>query len=329
MKMLADMMLAVNPRAVPFTSNKVIDITRLVGVMRKAERYVLDENLIRTIVQLSQCYPARAKQYMDLAWPAADSVWIEFPSQPMLQERRAIHGKDFAYVHRQPEARTGILVHMINGAMHLNCFEHDETCRSIFPWPMGFYLFKEPVEQELFECAAVWGYTEGMDLEVLRGYAVPSLHPDAVRNLPKDYKELVQIMTAELAGLVRLTVIALALLASPATRVGPPVRPRGRFIAHNATHPYQPRRFVELEIPKRVREVRPYIEKMLATHHKRLHEVRAHYRHLTYQPRAPGWLPIETPQGMLWRKAIARHLRGDPDLGVVEHEGIHAKGAKL
>jgi hypothetical protein len=325
MKMLADLLIA--QPYMRLDNNRLVDSTPLAKIAHRAERYVLDEQTTRMLVRLANCWPRRMKQVMEIAWPAAPDVWIEWPSFAMLDERRKIQGPDWEFTLRQPEASTAALIALRDGHMHINCIEHDETCRGVFPWLVGFKVFKEPRDdQPLDDACAVWGYTRTTPgVESMRGYAIPSLHPDLIAETRK--RDMQKIMINELAGFVRVTLTALALLASPATLLGPPVRPRGRFVGKGgATHPYQPRRFVELALPKRVRNAQAFVERTLTTQHRKLHEVRAHYRHFKYQPNAPGWEPIEIEGEKLWRKPIARHLRGDPDLGVVEHAGVHVKG---
>lgn len=324
MKMLADLLIA-NP-VMRLAKGRTIDSAALAKAARRAERYLLDERTTRMIVRVSNNHPAFMRKLMDLAWPAAEDVWIEFPSHAMLDERAKLHMNSFDYVLRTPKAHTAALISTSGDVMHINCIEHDETCHGIFPWLLGFKVFKERQDQPMDECLAVWGYTpEAKHPEILQGYALPSVHPDTMNDVT-GMEEIRGILLKELAGFVRLTLVALALLSSPATRKGPPTRPRGRFVAHGGTHPYHPRQFVELALPKTVRDAQAYVERTLATHHKRLHEVRSHYRHLLYRPNAPGWEPIEIEGEKLWRKAIAKHLRGNPDLGVVEHVGVHVKG---
>lgn len=326
MKSLADMLIAnPYPRVGDMASLKNIDCTLMAKTARVGERYELDDPTTRMMMRLANVYPRKIKQYMELAWPAAPEVWIEYPSKAMLEARRLIHGPEWEYVTRSTEARTAMVISCSDSIMHLNCLEHDEDCRGLFPWLLGFRIHKEPIEQELTACGLTWGYeTTVPGLSSLCGHAVATVHPSIVK--PEIRQKLISVMSHELAGFVRVTLTALAMLNSPATRVGPPVRPAGRFVAAGGTHPYRPRRMVELALPKTVHDPVKYLEKTLATHHRRLHEVRAHYRHLPRQPNAPGWEPITIGNETLWRKAIARHLRGNPDLGVVEHEGVLVKG---
>lgn len=328
MKSLADTL--ISQPYLRLEGGRIIDSKIIASAVKAAERYELDEATVKLIVNLSNANPDVIRRYIDLAWPAAPLVWIEFPSHAMLEERRRIHGAPWDYVIRQPNARTGMAIDCRPGHMHINCIEHDETCKGIFPWPMGYKVYREPDRrQTLKNVGEVWGYLPDVKkLDVLRGYGWASLHPDVMEDITES-ERLVEHMYKELAGFVRLTITALALLACPATAIGPPVRPRGRFVAHGATHPYRDRRYVTLALPKTVREPVRHVERMLATHHKRLHEVRAHYRHLRHRPSTPGWEQIIIGNEMYWRKSIPRHLRGDPDLGVVEHpDGTHVRGPK-
>ncbi|HEY1878453.1 MAG TPA: hypothetical protein VGG68_00825 [Caulobacteraceae bacterium] len=104
--------------------------------------------------------------------------------------------------------------------------------------------------------------------------------------------------------------------------VGQEERPPGHVLVGGRMRPRLTICPLTLQVPRRIRNVAAYARRKLAetATGKRLHEVRAHYRHLAFQPRPPGWMPVIIEGQMMWRKRIDSHLRGDPALGVIEHD---------
>lgn len=106
-------------------------------------------------------------------------------------------------------------------------------------------------------------------------------------------------------------------------------RPPGQQLIGGTSRPYLTRCAAKVVVPRRIRRVTKWAldEMRAAAARKRLHEVSAHYRHLRHKPLTDGWVEVEIEGETYWRKRIDQHLRGDPDLGVVEHDVTLVKGA--
>lgn len=317
----------------PFGKIGPIDNTSVQAILRRAERYVLDDAATRMAVDLSHASPKQVEQMISLAWPAAGAVWVEMPAVTMLQRRAALHpGHSYqaAIDERDPNARTAMLVERQPERLVIWLVEdvakEDYTPKEpSFAWVLGYHIYREPqlTAQDLDQIKIIWGYTEPAKVDVLarRGYV--SMSASIAQRLGQ--KGIYEVAT-EMAGFTRLSLAILTMLNTIAT-VEPATRPAGlRLVSGGHSRPYLSRSLVTVRVPKRVRDTRRWAQKQIATAHRRLHEVRAHWRHLKHQPRRPGWEAIEIDGTAYWRRVIDAHLRGDAELGVVSHDGFEVKG---
>jgi hypothetical protein len=314
--------------------NKLIDSTLFVPIVKQASKFVLDEEATRMVVRLSSQQGIADPEHMALmanaAWPAADHVWIELPSEFMLKERELInpagqywHKVDgVPYEERKPHHRMAVFAHKRDDqSMIIHCVEHfvGSAKDEVFSWPLGFLFHKSPTEgkQDAKTLKALWGYgSDATHLDHLRGRAHFTLHPGFVMTDPEFSTHV-----RELLGFLRLSVAALAILNTVA-EVSASNRPPGQFIGKGGrSHPRQTRSFVTIKLPKRIKDPVAYVRRKFALHSRKLHDVSAHYRHLPYPPNAPGWEYVDTHLGPRWRKPIPKHMRGNIELGVVEHKG--------
>lgn len=328
--------------------------------LRTARKYVLDDEATRLASNLSCSSPEQVARMLEVAVPPANVTWIEMPSAVMLDARR--RAKDTAgfteaqeaYMDRRPaDCRIGLLIiqdpglHKDGNVWGLYAVEHGDTVAEHFTWPIGFMVATEgrpflpdeshdlgPLTEE-FMTAKVWGYHETAPaLKVLngRGFVImPSTYSRTERT-----KELVDGIAAtamqELSGITRLAVACLAMLnAVPVIETeGRP--PGSRLLKGGRTAPLYARSTVSLSIPRRVRAKEAFARRAIAAEVKRkkLHEVRPHFRHLTRKPAQDGWTQAIHPLTLqpCWRKKIDGHLRGDPELGVVEHRTTIVHGPK-
>jgi hypothetical protein len=336
-KSLADTIIS-NPKA--RLGNDVLDCNHLLPDIRRAQRYVLSPDMAVTATTLSSAInPEWARKLIDLGWPPAEVTWIEWPSREMLETRKLMKTIGPSLMGDPPETRpehcmTGILIrkdHPQAGSLHINCIEHDETGKGIWPWPLGYIVHRERYIGAVAtpEVRAIWGYTEAVNIDPLVGHANATVHPN-FSSSKGDVQKATNIMLQELAGLLRQAFSITTLLNLPTmTVIGQPKRPLGRYVGQGGkTHAYLSRTMVDMALPRTRQGSPTSLLKLIDDHHRRyrLHEVSAHYRHLRHEPKAQGWEKIEIAGATYWRKAIAPFLRGDPDLGVVEHEAHRVHG---
>jgi hypothetical protein len=311
-------------------SKRLIDSTTLIPGVKRATKFVLDDDATRLVADLSNQAPKDIAAMLTAAWPASQETWIELPCETLIQAREKFHGQGWRDAigakPRPSHHRLAIYVHpssMSADAMVINCVEHDDEDIGVMAWPAGFVFYKEPQRISLAAeedwGRKLWAYGPSIDIRPLYGRAALSVHP--AFNAEREMKFL-DGAVHELRGFLRLAIAALAAINTIA-EISPPTKGEGRFIGRGGTtHARQAAAFVTLRLPHRVKDVKAYARRQFVAYHKRLHEVRPHYRHLKHNPLSEGWEAIETHLGPRWRKVIQGHLRGNPDLGVVEHKGI-------
>lgn len=311
------------------------------------QRYVLDAGAVEMMVRLTQQLPDKVAPLVQAGWPAADVTWVEYSARQLFEARDrwgaqppegAGEWKKLA-LSRPAQARVGALIKKeADGSLSVNVMEDDaESPGRSFCWPCGFRLYavsQRHHEDDLPEQTKkdferlIWGYTRGIDLGPLKDRARVTLHHTALKH--PNGGQLIAATLSELAGVLRLTMSAMSLLNTVA-EVGPSLRPEGHRIgAGGHTRPYLPRALVRLEVPRRVRDPVRWATQAAKEHAgRRLHEVRAHWRYLRREPARGSWERIEMEDGrVLWRRPIAQHLRGNPDIGVVEHAGVGVVGSR-
>ena len=327
MKILADKIIA----SKRFRTNVVRDTPRQIAPdVRMARKYVLENHATALMTELANAKPADMKRMIQVGWPAEEALWFEFPTKVVIDTREKLHpgwkeslGFD---VKKEVGDLTGFIVKKNGDSWQMMVIE---ACKSflqiddIFVWPVGYVLYKEPqpdvpgyeINDRVY-IEKAWGYNaNSKGVKALGGHVSLTMHKDM---LEKKYHELLAAALAELQGCLRLAVAAMSMLntvAEPTERVNGP-----RFISGGRTHPASAYYPLVISVPKR-HTARPigYITNQIAQHHRRLHEVRGHWRHVKRQPRTDGWQEIEINGVTYWRKAIQAHYRGDPELGIVEH----------
>ncbi len=181
------------------------------------------------------------------------------------------------------------------------------------------------------QAGRVWGYRYGVDEKFMgplvdRAVAQTPLRFFGLDPLSGDDH---RATTRSMGGMLRVAVAMLSMLNSVAA-IEDATRPPGGRLLRGAVRPYLSRAPVTITVPKRIKKVVDWARREVreACARKRLHEVRPHYRHLQQQPATPGWAEVSIDGKTYWRKRIDGHLRGDPDLGVVEHTHTVVKGPK-
>lgn len=324
---LADDIIAHPNARVPGT-DVVMTAPEIVRDLRTADRYVLDGRGVQVMHQLAAQDPKDILRLLKVAKPANPLTWIEWETWQLFDEReRTDPGwhERMAVDRRKPGQRSGIFVLIRDdGSLHINAIEHQADSRLPLYWPLGFNLFIEPEDQapDMATVCNVWGYEETADdLKVLARHGRFSAHP----SYPLSERKLGSL-AKQLSGFTRMTVAVLAMLNTIAEK-SESTRPRRRFIAGGRTHPYVERRFLTVHVPKRVTDVTRWANREAVLYHKRLHQVRAHWRYLKDRPNTAGWEHVEIDGVDYWRKTIEAHLRGNADLGIVEHvEGAIVRG---
>lgn len=308
------------------------------SAMLRADRMVVDDAAVRLAVTLAISAPREMRRMLDQIEFPAQPMWLEWSSRTMLQARLAegtLISPEEADS-RDPAAKTGLLIMPgLDNARELHSWcvedadaESAKIAGEIMLWPIGITLYQpQDRRSESKGGNMIWGYGDDVDVAPLSGRAAYLVTQSKERLLGKDG---VATAAHELSGWSRMTVAMLAMLQT-VTIAGEPTRVPGSVRLGGRLQPNLSTRHLSLQVPHRIRNVPAYARRRLheeATFRKRLHEVRAHYRHLDHQPRAPGWAPILVEGQTLWRKRIAGHLRGDPSLGVVEHDVTVVHGPK-
>lgn len=327
----------INPRARPrvdpkasladdFVNHRCVDpddpydVAVARDVISRAKRYVFDQAAADMASALAGLPPLQLAKLLDACKPASSPVWIEMPVHEMFNDFE--HGPS-------PGGRCALLAEWAtDGGTHCMLIHHLEP-PVVRWWPSGFLMAHEGKPY----LKSATAYTDelknglwGFDYEpgTLHGRAKITLHPTVVRQHKKN-GEMVTIP----AGWTRFAIAALTILNSRSVEVSEPVRPAGQRLIGGKSRPYASLIPLRISLPRRVRNRAAYLAREAIAEHARrcLHEVSPHYRHLTHQPKTPGWLPVEIDGTIYWRKRIEAHLRGDPDLGVVEHDVTMVHGA--
>jgi len=302
--------------------------------VKAAQRYVLDDASTAMATRLAGCMPRQLAKLIALAKPASTETWIEWPTSVMMQTRDALYPgwREQAGVEPRrvdPEARIGVLVNLEGEAMHLHCVETPGHKHAPVMWAIGYMIGAGLEGTGDDEARMGWGYAESVDVSALRGSIMVTIHPFSSRIADGERREALAMMIRELSGLTRITMSALAMLNSVAS-IEEATRPAGRHvISGGSTAPFLSRRMVTLALPRTVRDPLAHVIRVGEARRKRLHEVRAHWRHYTRPPlnSLRGAERIETLDGrILWRVPVEKHLRGDPDIGVIDHAGVAVRG---
>ncbi len=287
-------------KAIHRTENYALRHAALLSGLKHARKYVLDTPASLLVHRLAYATPKELLRMLQVALPPAKTTWVELETD---SEAPGTYGA------------------LVTSSLCGDTFTATITLRdrlyqhTVLPTKFVVSLGSALViSGDVPGAGNVWGFAEGTDgLAGLEGRA----YVDAPRVHPNDLNGL----RASLPVFLRCVVAALAMLNSVPT-VMVESRPRGLRLVKGQMRPYADRTTVSLNIPKRVRAHRAYALKQInkEIHRKRLHEVRGHYRHVSHKPQAPGWTAGINPitGEPCWRKSIAPHLRGDPNLGVLE-----------
>ena len=295
--------------------------------LKHARRFMLDEQASLLVDLLCRTNPKELLRILQVAAPPARTTWVEM-YQPGVKRSGsgALLYKFGALVQTGEEGGTL----SITQTSHVAGVSTPDTLHRPLPGTARFdgpeqlrtamlsSIFTVALDGAPYKklgaakTAAIWGFEP--DTEGLAGL-------DGRIRVPGN-AELVDLKNLSLLSIfLRATVVSLAVLNSVPT-VMVESRPRGLRLVKGQMRPYADRTTVSLNIPKRVRAHRAYALKQInkEIHRKRLHEVRGHYRHVSHKPQAPGWTAGINPitGEPCWRKSIAPHLRGDPNLGVLE-----------
>jgi len=319
-------------------------------LLHKAEKIVFDEAAVRMAVRLSNGKPIDIARMIDVALPPSKITWIEVPAEAMLDERAKqakLRGDRFDYEPREPNDRCGWLIITHEQWYDTICIEHAYRTRKIFEWPLTYSIARNRdvvVNRELIaasekrtefekgrgsvndQACQLWGYSGKVP-------GIDNLHHKAMMNIPahmmhlRDNPAMVNHVAKELSGMPRMIVALLALLQT-STISDEPVRPRGRFLSGGKSHPYAERRVASLHVPHRIKDQYKYVTRQIREEgdriRKRLHKVKAHFRHSRYLPlNGEGWTPCYCPgreAGRWYHKRIDEHMRGDESLGVIARE---------
>ena len=302
------------------THPKGIKSEFLIASLQRAKRYVLDDKATVLAVDLSHSNPRHMADMLETLTLLHDDIWFEMPSQTLLKAKA--HFSPHKSEDRPKDARTALLISRHNTGLKLWCIEDssDSLDGTTFAWPISFDIAQAGTFTSFMAPDATqeaWGYlpTAG-SLNRLLGSCQITAHPSFAARLGSDG---IHSMAQELSGLPRLAIALLTMLTHVAD-ISPAQRPQG-LVRHNGTLTNKlSTHTLTYRLPKRIRNPLAYVRGQVASHHKRLHEVAPHYRHLTYRPSTPGWEPVIIADSTYYRKLIPPHLRGNPDLGVVTHD---------
>jgi hypothetical protein len=305
-------------------------------LMLEAKRYVMDDDALKLAVDLSESWPREVLHQLDAIEMPASAVWIEFSSQTLTQQRLKYGTLEDAPADRPPTARCGMLIKdRGDGQIQTWCIEDGDPDEfgsregMIVSWPLSYAIsLTGPHKAHRGQpgwTGVCWGYgSQTEDLELLAGRAWPTMAPSFMKLFNE--QGAAKLMH-ELRGWTRLTVSMLALLSTVASIVEVP-RPPGHSRIGGLMRPRLKSDRLVIYVPRTIRKPVPWAQKIIrnsAAHRRRLHEVSKHWRHLDRMPAAPGWEPVLIGNKHMWRKEIAFHLRGDPNLGVVEHRETFVK----
>jgi hypothetical protein len=321
------------------------DVTAFLG-QRGCERYAFDDAASDMVGRMGAQLPEKMRALLGIAKPACDLLWIEWNHGPV--RRAGVEAGVFEFDDAESEyvRRMGVLVEVIDEGKKLSftfAQENDpvRALSELMYWPLGYMVSLDGTPLNVSDEGAVtaasrnditrliWGFGGRPSMAPVRGLAAIFVTPGALELRRIDHAIVdaaIRQATNDLMGALRLAVAALAIL-NAVGEVGGEVRPPGLIRGGGDLKPYVSRRLVTVRVPKH-RSALSFARSRILAHHKRLHEVRSHWRHLGHEPQAPGWERVEIEGRTLWRKAIAKHLRGNPDLGVVEHDGARVAGPR-
>jgi hypothetical protein len=292
------------------------------GLMAKCRRYVFDQAATDMAADLALLPPAQLARLLDACRPASEHVWIEMPVRDFFEN------SEFKPV--GVDTRCALLAQWNEATRSTHCMLIHHSERPLVRWwAPGFLIAHEgkPFKEHISGYGdqlrrGLWGfdYDPGPELWGRARITVSRSMGEHIRESGKD------LMVP--AGWTRFAIGALTILNSRSIEVSEPVRPAGQRLIGGLSRPYTSLTPLRLSLPRRVRNRTGYLAREAAVQHtrRRLHEVNPHYRHLRRCPTAPGWQQIEIEGETFWRKRIDAFLRGDPDLGVVEHEVTIVKG---
>jgi hypothetical protein len=338
--LLADRCLRERPKLVQLEPLRR-DVTARIG-LRTCERYVFDDAASEMVGRMGAQLPEKMRALLGIAKPACDLLWIEWNHGPVRRAGVEAGVYEFDDADSEYVRRMGVLVERLGGEVAFTFAQENDPVRALSElmyWPIGYMVWTDdstvPVDAglsraELDEITRrVWGFGDRPKVAPLRARATIFVTAGAIklRRIDADIvDQAIRQATADLMGALRLAVAALAIL-NAVGEVSGEVRPPGLVRSGMDLKPYVARRLVTVRVPKH-RSALSFARSRILAHHKRLHEVRSHWRHLGHEPQAPGWERVEIEGRTLWRKAIAKHLRGNPDLGVVEHDGARVAGPR-
>jgi hypothetical protein len=342
------------PKAVSF------DVRRDRELVRQAKRYVFDEAACRLATRiLARPDPPPYLRFLENAEPPSDVTWIETSAWTEQDEIRRLAREHpewgmASLGDAHPSDRTGWLfsrepgspilqvftwMHSMEGAVvtfplyHLVALEGAPFRQlkegEFTPDPSGQGVLvgaRQGRLSELDQAAVTWNCELRPDFAkpmVGRGRIVSRL--DMIGNVPADRFNW---FARNASRGLPFAILYLSMLNSVAIVDEAATRPAGSRLVGGSSRPYLTRQVATVVIPKRIRRPVDWAlrEMREAVSRKRLHEVSPHYRHLTHAPKAPGWVEVEIEGVTYWRKRIAAHLRGNPDLGVVEHDHTVVRG---
>lgn len=336
------------------------------GMIRQAEKIVLDDHAALMALDLSHSKPIDIMHMLDCALPPSNKVWLEWRSAPHAQRKAQYamqNGNPWEHFNsdRPSFSRCGVLIESFDIGFRIRCIEHFEDTHKVMEWPLGYdvvnnseqtmapgYLSSE-WDGKAFEVSKgrknlldqtglLWGYRPEMT-------GLYNLNRKACGFIPQYYtvmygamdelEAVVNVSAQQLTGLVRQTVAMLAMLRTTMeTEVEP--KEKGRYLIKGKTHPYYERKVARLNIPGRVRKVEAYVRKQIRDEanriRHRLHKVSAHFRHAKEKPASDGWVRCYCPgrePGKYWHKRIEEHWRGDEELGIVERDHTVVHGHEL
>jgi hypothetical protein len=320
---------------------------------RNCERYAFDDAASDMVGRMGTQLPDKFRSLLTLGRPACDLLWIEWNHGLARRASQEVGVYEFDDADSEYVRRMGVLATRLgntDGEVALMFAQENDPSRALAElmyWPVGYVVSTDGTKLRLaartfvhdlyggtraeqdMTTRRIWGFGGALSIAPLRGLATIFVTPGAVKLRSIDdviVDKSVQQSVRDLIGALRLAVAALAILNAVA-EIGAEVRPPGLIRGSGDLKPYVPRRLVTVRVPKH-RSPLSFARSRILAHHKRLHEVRSHWRHLGHEPRASGWERIEIDGRTLWRKSIAKHLRGNPDVGVVEHDGARVAGPR-
>jgi hypothetical protein len=307
----------------------------IAGQMKMASRFYLDDDFVRQVVRKTRETPEKMLEMAQLAFAPSEVVWIEYSPAA-----RWHANKENGTLINSPDvcphsvvSRQGYLVIRADGdpdTWVASLFADgddasDDKAASIVP--VGVVKGKRVVDamlgedhspQRLTSAAVAWGYIqENVDkktmLEMTHQGAwmiepmIWGVLHESGRLSPEWWSELTAICGSEYMGTLRFLITALAMINSvPTHRV---LTPAGQSYSKRLkTHKLLDYRTVVIKAtPERIVKV---VDRSLrqAAFHKRNHPVRMHQR--TYHRGQPNQFTIRIPE----------HRRGNPALGIIEHD---------